>query len=59
VAVEVVDHPQAQVRQRTKGERNPLAGEALDEGGVVESVIAVVDAGHVEQIERVAHVTKP
>ena len=37
MAVDVVDHPQAHVRQRTDGERHPLTGEALDERGVVES----------------------
>ena len=52
--MDVVDHPQAHVRQRTHGERHPLTDEALDERGVVESIVAMVDAGSVEQVKRVA-----
>src|SRR6202035_4374687 len=56
MATNVVDHPEAHIRQRADGERNPLASEARHEPGIVERADAVVDTGDVEQVERLAHI---
>ncbi len=52
------DDAQLDVGQGTDGQRHPRRGQAAHQGGIAERGVAVVDAPHLQDVERLAHVVR-
>ena len=48
---EIIDDPQPQIRQRTHGQRDLVAGEPPHQHLILQGAIAVIDAGDAEHVE--------
>ena len=55
---EIIDHPQAQIGERTHGERNAVTREAPHQSVVLHRANAVVDPRDSKQIERFPDVAR-
>ena len=52
VVLHAPEHPQLDVGQRAHGERNALFCQPFDQGVILHTAHAVVDAFHLEQVQR-------